>query len=74
MKKGIKNHACEICGKKFGAKYVLKSHISTVHEGNRDHFCETCGKAFSDAGYLRDELTLRNLIKKASVPRLKYSP
>ena len=41
-----KNYKCEICGKKFGLKTNLNTHVKTVHEKQRNYKCKLCGKGF----------------------------
>ena len=42
----IKPHECNSCGKHFGSKSGLKSHVEMVHEESKAP-CEQCGKLFS---------------------------
>jgi ABC-type sugar transport system ATPase subunit len=49
---------CEKCGKTFGNKYILKTHIAQKHsEAERERYkCEHCGKSFLSAYYLKYHL------------------
>ena len=42
----VKEHECTSCGKRFGEKSGLKSHIQMIHEDTK-HACEQCGKLLS---------------------------
>lgn len=48
-----KKFACEICGKKFVNKHVLKTHKLGQHEGKKMFAC-VCGETFKWA-YIRNE-------------------
>ncbi|XP_055043851.2 uncharacterized protein [Misgurnus anguillicaudatus] len=43
---------CEICGRGFISKTILKTH-SVVHTGERPYKCSFCGKGFSQGGNLQ---------------------
>ncbi|CAB0029714.1 unnamed protein product [Trichogramma brassicae] len=49
---GRKDHACDICEKKFGQKSSLISHQRTVHEGQKDFACDKCDKKFGHKSHL----------------------
>ena len=46
LHRGIKNHECEFCGKKFTQKTTLNVH-RRIHTGEKPYNCIYCGKAFS---------------------------
>ena len=39
--------SCNTCEKEFGKKFILKRHISSVHEGKKPNDCGQCGKKFA---------------------------
>lgn len=41
-----RNFECDVCGKKFGQKSVLKSHVVTVHQKLQSFACDCCGLKF----------------------------
>ena len=47
------------CGKLFGVKNYMWSHVQTQHTSNKDkkHKCEVCGKGFVGKEMLRDHNT-----------------
>ena len=57
FEKHLKSHEqrldCELCGKIFRNKLVLKRHIRHVHEKLKPHICDVCGKAFTEKTWLR---------------------
>ena len=44
---------CDICGKDFAFKKVLRRHILTVHEGKKDFECNKCGHKFTQKNNLK---------------------
>ena len=48
-----KNFECQTCGKAFGWKSHLKTHVKTVHEGIKDHKCHLCDSAFGQGMYVQ---------------------
>lgn len=46
-------HICEHCQKHFANKYILKSHISQIHERNCLYVCEDCGQSFNRQANLK---------------------
>merc|ERR1712024_81575 len=52
---GQKSHKCESCGKSFGQKSNLRTHVKTYHEGKRPN-CDQCGKDFATENYLRKHI------------------
>ncbi|XP_059617687.1 zinc finger protein 616-like [Phlebotomus argentipes] len=39
-------YPCPHCGKKFGAKENMQTHIRIIHIGSKTFICEECGKTF----------------------------
>lgn len=42
----MKNHACQVCGKKFTTGSLLKRHAS-IHNDDKPFVCPVCGKNFN---------------------------
>lgn len=42
---GVKEHVCNVCGRSFGIKSALTSHL-TVHSGEKPYSCPACSKQF----------------------------
>ena len=52
---------CNICHKTFKNKYILKTHIETMHNENRITFqCEHCGKTFLSKYYLAKHISIKH--------------
>ena len=52
---------CNICHKTFKNKYILKTHIETMHNENRIRFhCERCGKTFLSKYYLAKHISIKH--------------
>ena len=52
---------CNICHKTFKNKYILKTHIETMHNENRSRFqCEHCGKTFLSKYYLAKHISIKH--------------
>lgn len=51
---------CDLCGKGFSGKHVLKAHVISAHsskqekESARSHFCSICAKGFFSNGALKE--------------------
>ena len=44
-----RNHACDICGQRFGAKEHMTRHRESVHFGKK---CDICGQRFGHKGHM----------------------
>ena len=49
---GLKNHVCDLCGKRFGVVSSLLKHKRIQHEGQK-HPCDLCDKSFCEAYHLK---------------------
>lgn len=58
----VKEHECEICGRKFGTKGSLTQH-STIHTGECQYECKDCGKKFRSKASLYIHEQTHNGIK-----------
>ncbi|XP_029178226.1 zinc finger protein 776-like, partial [Nylanderia fulva] len=50
---GVKNHACDICGKYFGMKRTLIRHKRETHSEIKPAYTCQCGKSYTLKGNLR---------------------
>ena len=46
LRENRKDYICEYCGRSFGKKSNLHTHIKIVHKKQKDHRCEICNKTF----------------------------
>ena len=60
------NNKCDQCGKVYGKRASLKSHIKFVHENVRNHECPQCGKKFGT------EWNLKKHVKTGNRPLKKH--
>lgn len=44
---------CNLCGKKFKTKYILKNHLYNVHSDDKPWKCDICPATFKNQGNLR---------------------
>ncbi|XP_018336391.1 gastrula zinc finger protein xFG20-1-like isoform X1 [Agrilus planipennis] len=58
----VKKFFCEHCPKAFAAKDKLQRHMYS-HTGERPFSCNICDKKFTDKWYVKQHLTVHNLIK-----------
>ena len=49
-------YKCGECGNKFTSKWILDTHIKTVHENLCDFVCGQCNKDFSTQGSLKNHI------------------
>ena len=57
---GKKDHQCTLCGRAFGTKPTLITHIKR-HTKDFKYQCETCGKKFIEPKFLRDHVKFIHL-------------
>ena len=55
---------CEICNKTFSQKWILKRHVSSVHENKNSFGYEICEKTFPDKGRLNRHVSFVHEKKK----------
>lgn len=58
----VKEHECDVCGRKFGTKGSLSQH-STIHTGECQFECKDCGKKFRSKASLYIHEQTHNGIK-----------
>ena len=57
LKNNKTGYLCNLCGKVYCRKYVLKIH-QRVHSGEKPLICNFCGKSFSDPSNMKKHLKL----------------
>ncbi|XP_063987880.1 zinc finger protein 3 homolog isoform X3 [Diachasmimorpha longicaudata] len=64
---GVKDHACDICGRCFAMKTAMQDH-RRIHTGERPCVCDTCGKSFKTkaALYIHSKIHLDQFPYKCS--------
>ena len=52
-------YPCDVCGRKFVNKYIVKRHLATVHDVSdvKGFQCDVCSKVFTEKGSLRRHLS-----------------
>lgn len=63
--RGIKEHACTVCGRKFGTRANLAQH-STTHTKQCQYECNDCGKRFRSKVSLYIHIQTHNSVKEWS--------
>ena len=55
-----REHACEVCGRRFLREEHKKRHIRSVHSDEKPFPCSVCGKLFSRNDNMRQHLNTHN--------------